>query len=99
MMKNTGQDDISVVITLREMSRSWRFILNKKILSLYNIERRLVLYWRKKMNNEEEMIVLYKDDPDENSGRCECGNNIFKSRVLDGKFYRKCQECGKTKIV
>jgi hypothetical protein len=47
MMKNTGQDDISVVITLREMSRSWRFILNKKILSLYNIERRLVLYWRK----------------------------------------------------
>ncbi|MFC7783968.1 MULTISPECIES: hypothetical protein [unclassified Rossellomorea] len=51
------------------------------------------------MENMEENIVLYKDEPDEHSGRCECGNNIFKSRVLDGKFYRKCQECGKTKIV
>ena len=47
----------------------------------------------------EENIVLYKDEPDEHSGRCECGNNVFKSRVEDGKFYRKCQECGKTKIV
>jgi hypothetical protein len=51
------------------------------------------------VENQEDQIVLYKDEPDEHAGRCECGNNVFKSRVLDGKFYRKCQDCGKTKIV
>jgi hypothetical protein len=51
------------------------------------------------VENQEDHIVLYKDEPDEHAGRCECGNNEFKSTVLDGKFYRKCQECGKTKIV
>ncbi|WP_456273550.1 hypothetical protein [Bacillus sp. AK031] len=50
-------------------------------------------------DNSNENIVYYKDEPDEISGRCECGNKLFKSTVKDGMFYRKCRECGKTKIV
>lgn len=50
-------------------------------------------------NEMNENIVHYKDEPDEVSGRCECGNKLFKSTVKDGMLYRKCRECGKTKIV
>lgn len=47
-----------------------------------------------------DKIYTYKELPDKEAGRCDnCSTSHFESTVKDGKFLRKCRNCGMKKLI
>ncbi|WP_251550773.1 hypothetical protein [Neobacillus muris] len=51
-------------------------------------------------NFDLNKIYDFKEYPDVKDGRCDnCGNTLFKSSVMEGKFIRECRQCGMKKSI